>query len=92
MPGKIPFSTREKRSKRLLSLSDNKHAEFCKLNVGKITDVLFEHKRSEGMITGFTENYLRAEHPWNANLAGRVEKVILTGVSVSGNMNTELVK
>jgi hypothetical protein len=44
------------------------------------------------MITGFTGNYLRAEHPWNANLAGRVEKVLLTGVSVSGNMNAELVK
>jgi len=53
MTGKVTFSTRERRSKRLISLSDDKHQEFCRLNIGNFSDVLFEHTRSEGMITGF---------------------------------------
>jgi threonylcarbamoyladenosine tRNA methylthiotransferase MtaB len=91
MPGKIPFSVREQRSKRLISLSKNKHLEFCKLNIGLVYNVLFEHTRSEGMITGFTENYLRAEYPWKASLAGRIKKVRLTGISGTGRIVTKLI-
>jgi len=92
MTGKVTFSTRERRSKRLILLSDDKHQEFCRLNIGNFSDVLFEHTRSEGMITGFTDNYLRTEYSWNSGLAGKIIKVRLTGISVSGRMNVELVK
>ena len=92
MTGKVTFSTRERRSKRLLSLSEYKHQEFCRLNIGNLSDVLFEHTRSEGMITGFTDNYLRTEYSWNSGMAGKIIKVRLTGISVSGRMNVELVK
>jgi threonylcarbamoyladenosine tRNA methylthiotransferase MtaB len=91
MPGKIPFRTREKRSKKLLSLSAEKHLEFCKQNIGQTAEVLFEHNRNEGMITGFTGNYIRAEYPWDARLAGNVKKVKLTGISGSGRMTAELI-
>ncbi len=91
MPDKIPFRTREKRSKILLSLSAEKHLEFCKQNIGRTAEVLFEHSRSEGMITGFTGNYLRTEYPWNPNLAGNVRLVSLKGISDSGRMTAELI-
>jgi hypothetical protein len=44
------------------------------------------------MITGFTGNYLRTEYPWEANLAGMVKKVRLTGISGSGRMTAELIE
>jgi threonylcarbamoyladenosine tRNA methylthiotransferase MtaB len=91
LPGKIHFSTREKRSKRLLSLSENKYLEFCKLNTGQITEVLFEHTRREEMITGFTGNYIKVEYQWEAAMAGKIKKIRLTGISGSGRMNAELV-
>jgi threonylcarbamoyladenosine tRNA methylthiotransferase MtaB len=91
MTCKIPFSVREKRSKRLISLSKDKHLDFCKVNIGRVSNVLFEHTRSEGMITGFTENYLRAEYPWKASLAGSIKRVRLTGISDSGRISTELI-
>lgn len=90
MPGKVPFRIREERSKRLLSLSADKHLEFCRQNIGKPGEVLFEHTKSEGMITGFTGNYLRIEYPWDASLAGNMKKVRLTGISPSGRMTIEL--
>jgi threonylcarbamoyladenosine tRNA methylthiotransferase MtaB len=91
MNGKVVFSTREKRSRRLISLSEKKHLEFCRLNTGELCDVLFEHTRHEGKISGFTGNYIRTEYPWNSGIADKVIKVRLTGISVSGRMNVELV-
>jgi threonylcarbamoyladenosine tRNA methylthiotransferase MtaB len=89
MPGKVPYSVRERRSKRLISLSNEKHLEFCKHNIGRLSNVLFEHTRNEGKITGFTENYLRVEYPWKANLAGTIKRVRLTGFSDSGSLTAE---
>ena len=91
MPGKVPFRTREERSRKLISLSDGKHAEFCSINTGASAAVLFEHTRSNGLISGFTENYLRTELPWDPGLAGTIRRVRLTGISGSGRMTSELI-
>jgi len=91
MDGKVIFRKREERSRRLIWLSEKKHLEFCRLNTGESCDVLFEHTRHEGMITGLTGNYIRTEYPWNSAIAEKIIKVKLTGISVSGRMNVELV-
>ncbi len=44
------------------------------------------------MITGFTGNYIRAEYPWEASLAGKVKKIRLAGLSGSGRMTAELIE
>jgi tRNA A37 methylthiotransferase MiaB len=91
MSGKVPFNTRENRSRRLISLSENKHLEFSAQNINRTAEVLFEHNRSEGMITGFTGNYLRAEYPWKTSLAGTIKTARLTGISGTGRMTVELI-
>jgi threonylcarbamoyladenosine tRNA methylthiotransferase MtaB len=62
------------------------------LNIGELTNVLFENTRYEGLITGFTSNYIKVEAPWDSGLAGRVRKVRLNGLSASGRMSVELIK
>ena len=37
--------------------------------------------RSEGLITGFTSNYIRVEYPWQSKLAGQIKKVKLKNIS-----------
>jgi threonylcarbamoyladenosine tRNA methylthiotransferase MtaB len=91
LPGKVPYSVREHRSKRLISLSGDKHLEFCKLNIGRVSNVLFEQTRRDGMITGLTENYIRVEYPWKASLAGRIKRVRLTGISTTCRITSELI-
>lgn len=91
MPGKVPYKIREERSRKLISLSERKHAEFGLNNTGSTAEVLFEHTRSNGMISGFTENYLRTELPWDQGLAGTIKRVRLTGISGSGRMTSELI-
>jgi MiaB-like tRNA modifying enzyme len=92
LPLKVLYKDKERRSKRLIALSQKKNLIFNKLNIGEVTNVLFENTRNEGLITGFTSNYIRVEYPWEARLAGQIKKVRLDKISPSGRMNIELIK
>jgi hypothetical protein len=43
------------------------------------------------MITGFTENYLRVESPWQSKLAGEVIKVRIAGIAESGRLTVDII-
>lgn len=90
MPGKVTFTEREKRSRQLISLSHEKHKEFCKANIGYEAEVLFEKVKNNNLISGFTENYLRTVYPWKPSLAGQIRRVKLSGTDNDGNMTAEL--
>ena len=92
MPGKINSSTKEERSKLLISLSQSKHREFMNQNTGHEAFVLFEKSRTGGMITGYTGNYLRVEYPWDQKLAGQIKKVKLTGISDNERMSIQIIQ
>jgi threonylcarbamoyladenosine tRNA methylthiotransferase MtaB len=88
---KVPYGEKESRSKKLIALSKRKNIEFCKMNIGQETKVLFERTRSEGLITGFTTNYIRVEHLWQSKLAGQIKKVKLKSISSKGRIIVELI-
>jgi threonylcarbamoyladenosine tRNA methylthiotransferase MtaB len=92
LPGKVLYKDKEKRSKSLIALSKEKNLKFNKLNIGQVTNVLFESTRSEGLITGFTPNYIRVEHLWESRLTGQIKKVRLNKISSSGRMSIELIE
>jgi threonylcarbamoyladenosine tRNA methylthiotransferase MtaB len=81
LPNIVSHSEKERRSKILKGLSESKSLNFRQMNIGKIKEVLFEMTKSEGMITGFTENYLRVELPWQTKLAGKIVKVRISGIT-----------
>lgn len=91
LSGKVLFRDKEARSKRLIDLSQKKNIIFNNLNIGNVTNVLFEKTNSGGLITGFTSNYIRVEYPWDSKLAGEIKKVRLKSISSSGKMNVELI-
>ena len=88
---KVPFSVKELRSKKLIAMSEQKGREFRIANIGLTTKVLFENSRNEGMITGFTANYIRVEYPWNPKLGSRIKTVELKGIAPSGRMQINLI-
>ena len=92
LTGKVQSSIKEKRSKKLISLSEGKKNDFYMQNIGKQTRVLFERTKKGGMLTGFTDNYIKVEHPWEKHLSGEIFSVKLTGISQSGNVTCELQK
>jgi threonylcarbamoyladenosine tRNA methylthiotransferase MtaB len=91
LPAKVLYKDKVKRSKSLIALSQKKNLIFNNLNIGQVTNVLFESTRIEGFITGFTSNYIRVEHHWESDLAGKIRKVSLKKISPSGRMSIKLI-
>jgi len=91
LPDKIPFGEKERRSKILLELSAAKHAEFMKINLEKVTEVLFEKTKKAGILHGFTSNYIKTQHPWQPKLAGTIKKVRMTEIANAKIMSVELI-
>lgn len=90
LPGKVDHNEKDTRSKKLISLSEKKNLEFYQSNLGLETIVLFERTRIDGVITGFTSNYIRVEHPWNSKLAGSARNVRLKNIEPGGRISVEL--
>lgn len=65
------------RSQALLDLSERKLQAFYEAHIGKEADVLFEHTKKEGMMHGFTENYIKVERPYEASLVNRTCRIRL---------------
>lgn len=68
---------KQERSKRLLDLSDEKLRIFYDLFIGTNHTVLFEHAKEGEPVYGFTENYIKVEVPYNAELCNNISQVML---------------
>lgn len=66
------------RSQILLDISDKKLHAFYEVHKGKSAKVLFEHTSKEGMMHGFTENYIKVEIPYDESLVN-VTRLIKLG-------------
>lgn len=81
MPDSVPGSTRAERSKMLHILSDKKRRKFYEENIGKDANVLFENDVENGMMHGFTENYVRVIAKYDPILVNEVKKVRLSSIN-----------
>ena len=82
LPERIPVAVRHEHTARLLELSDRKHRQFVHQHLGTIRPVLWESSRHDEHMEGWTDNYIRVAHPYDASLAGTVENVRLTTSNV----------
>ena len=86
----VPMAVRRERSKMLHILSDKKKRGFYEQNIGTERTVLFEHEEDEGVMYGFTENYVKVKFPFNADMANTFRKVKLTEIDRDGIMKCAL--
>ncbi|HYX08596.1 MAG TPA: tRNA (N(6)-L-threonylcarbamoyladenosine(37)-C(2))-methylthiotransferase MtaB [Bacteroidales bacterium] len=91
MSGKVPEYEKQKRSKKLLALSEIKHQQFYNSHLNNKYDVLFESTKNKGKMYGYTGNYIKTETPYNRELIGTLRKVRLTGVEADGNASFEFI-
>ncbi|MDD6253876.1 MAG: tRNA (N(6)-L-threonylcarbamoyladenosine(37)-C(2))-methylthiotransferase MtaB [Bacteroidales bacterium] len=66
-----------KRVEMLENLCEELHSEFIRANAGVREKVLFEDDCNDGMMGGYTGNYIRVERPWDPELAGKIVEVVL---------------
>lgn len=77
MPGQVDERIKAERVAALESLCRELHGEFEKRNVGKTLSVLFESKDKDGMMSGYTSNYIRVSKPFDKELVGRIVEIIV---------------
>lgn len=77
IPDAVPQRERKRRSDVLHDISARKLKAFYELNKGREATVLWEGKRQNGMMSGFTENYVRVTAPYNASLVNTFCKIIV---------------
>src|SRR3546814_377156 len=81
MPDVVPGSDRADRSKMLHILSDKKRRSFYEQNLGIETKVLFENDIDNGMMHGFTDNYIRVSAKYDPVLINEIMQVRLSGLN-----------
>lgn len=92
MAGSVPGKVRAKRSKVLHLLGGRKKAAFYRSQLGSMRPVLFESENKDGMISGFTDNYVKVRLPWEDGLANTIRNVRLDGADAEGEITCSLVK
>ncbi|MBL0745454.1 tRNA (N(6)-L-threonylcarbamoyladenosine(37)-C(2))-methylthiotransferase MtaB [Chryseolinea lacunae] len=89
MDGTVPGHIRAERSKMLHILSDKKRRKFYEENLGREATVLFENDVEEGMMHGFTENYIRVVAQYDPILVNEVKRVKLLSIQAKGLVEVE---
>ncbi|MES2062173.1 MAG: tRNA (N(6)-L-threonylcarbamoyladenosine(37)-C(2))-methylthiotransferase MtaB [Bacteroidota bacterium] len=86
MSGVVPGSTRADRSKMLHILSDKKRRAFYETQIGKTDEVLFEADLKDGIMHGFTRNYVKVKTKYDPILVNELKTVHLTAISPDGDV------
>ena len=77
MPGQVQDKVRKQRSQILHDLSHQKKQAFYQKNIGTEATVLFESDNSNGVMHGFTRNYIKVGAPYKPELVNQLVKVKL---------------
>jgi threonylcarbamoyladenosine tRNA methylthiotransferase MtaB len=86
MDGVVPMKKRNERSKMLRILSEKKRRKFYEENLGQTFTVLFEEDIEDGMMHGFTENYIRVAAKYDPILINELKVVTLDTILADGNV------
>ena len=71
----VQDSIKTRRVQALEELSAKLHSEFIAANKGLKSKVLFESTDRNGMMSGYTENYIRIERPFDPSAINRIREV-----------------
>lgn len=89
MPGVVSQKERNRRADMLRILSEKKKRYFYEQHLNFETNVLFEADINDGIMEGFTENYIRVAVKYDPILVNETKKVRLTGFNATGLMEVE---
>lgn len=71
----VPQQERERRSKELHAISARKTEAFYAEHEGYVGTVLWEGAKKEGLMLGFTENYIRVARPYDKAKINTFERI-----------------
>ncbi len=83
---KVDGAQKSERSKMLHILSEKKRREFYKSQLGRTGFVLFEETNAEGLMEGFSENYVRFTAAYDPLLVNTIQPVRYKSISSQGDV------
>lgn len=86
----VAMVERKRRNKMLTILSEKKKRAFYESFRNTVRPVLFEHENKDGMMQGFTDNYLRVTAPFDMELTNKTMLVRLNELNADGIFNAQL--
>ena len=81
----VPTQERRARTRLLRNLSAKKERDFAIKHKDTVRPVLWERAETNGLMMGYTDNYIRVERPHDPDRSGQIEHVWL------GSLDAELV-
>jgi threonylcarbamoyladenosine tRNA methylthiotransferase MtaB len=92
LEGKVDYAERKRRNKMLRILSAKKMREFYEKHLNQEYSVLFEHENKNGMMFGFTENYIKVGNSFNEKLVNQSVKICTKAINAEGIMDSDIVE
>lgn len=83
----VPVKERGIRTDMLRNLSEKKRRFFYEQHLDTTRSVLFESEEKSNLMSGFTDNYIKVEIPYDPLLVNENTPTLLTGISLSGSMS-----
>ena len=86
MEGVVSVEERRRRNEMLSILSEKKRRHFYEQSLGEQRQVLFEKHSNAALMSGYTDNYIKVELPFDESLLNTVSNVELNSIAESGNV------
>jgi len=80
----VPIAERRRRNEMLRILSEKKRQYFYRQFQGQFRKVLFENHKNSELMTGFTDNYIKVEAPFQEEMINKIGAVQLMNISDNG--------
>lgn len=84
----VPKAERSRRNHVLRLLSEKKRHEFYRKHIGTVRPVLWEGAEKNGVMYGFTDNYIKVQRPADSAYEGVIENVFLDSFAPDGTIHT----
>lgn len=91
MPNKVQSRIATERVARLEELSGRLHRSFAERFLGTEREVLFESTDHDGMMYGYTDNYLRVAAPYDTAKINEICRVKLVDITPEGDIRCQIV-
>ncbi|MEI7423420.1 MAG: tRNA (N(6)-L-threonylcarbamoyladenosine(37)-C(2))-methylthiotransferase MtaB [Prolixibacteraceae bacterium] len=84
--GVVPIEERKLRTQKLIQLSNSKLQQFYINNLGRNVSVLFETHSNKRVTSGWSENYIKVEVPYQPELLNETRVVRLKSINNEGRV------
>ena len=91
LEGKVSKQVKSLRSKQLRILSEKLQRKFYEKNLNGNFKVLFENHNKDGMMFGFTENYIKVKTKYNHEICQTIKNVSLCNIENDGLMTAKFI-